>query len=37
MAQVVVALGQHGPTGDLAKKMVDDQSAQISEITKRLA
>ncbi|SNS41075.1 Uncharacterized conserved protein, DUF305 family [Streptosporangium subroseum] len=37
MAQIVVALGQHGPTGDLAKKMVDDQSAQISEITERLA
>jgi uncharacterized protein (DUF305 family) len=37
MAEIVVALGQHGPTSDLAKKMATDQRAQISEITKRIA
>jgi hypothetical protein len=37
LAEIVVALGRHGPTGDLTKKMSTDQHAQISEITKRLA
>ncbi|MFC7640366.1 DUF305 domain-containing protein [Streptosporangium lutulentum] len=37
MAEIVVALGQHGPTGDLARKMAAEQRARISEITERLA
>lgn len=37
MAQVVIALGRHRPTTQLAEKMVTAQRAQIAEIGEKLA